>query len=312
MRLDSIVTGSVNFVVLGDQGIASSFGKKGTETDLTLYDKKESNVIRTWVAPNGFPEKIQPLFQAINLSEFAILHVTSLDKFAGEQIVALDVLDKKIGILSHSYDVDENILNTMIRGTVVENYTIAEPGKLRDAMSKLKPISNEGKTKIVIDHCFDVKGVGTVVLGKVTSGTVMQYDSLKLLPSGVEVMVKSIQMHDDPVDQATCPARVGLSLKGVKPDDVGRGDMLCGEDVMKVTDMLELDFAKTPYYKGEISEGQMCLVSTGLKITAGKFSSVSPLRIKLDKPVVCDSNEVGVVLKPESSSIRILGSGKIK
>ena len=95
--------GSINFVVLGDQGIANNFGKKGTETDLTLYDKKESNVIRTWVVPNGFPEKIQPLFQAINLSEFAILHVTSLDKFAGEQIVALDVLGKEIGILSHSH-----------------------------------------------------------------------------------------------------------------------------------------------------------------------------------------------------------------
>ena len=59
---------SVNFVVLGEQSIANDFGKKGTETDLTLYDKKESDVIRTWVAPNGFPEKIQPLFQAINLA----------------------------------------------------------------------------------------------------------------------------------------------------------------------------------------------------------------------------------------------------
>ncbi len=31
---------SVNFVVLGKQDIAAEFGKKGTETDLTLYDRK--------------------------------------------------------------------------------------------------------------------------------------------------------------------------------------------------------------------------------------------------------------------------------
>ena len=62
---------SVNFVVLGKQDVVSDFGKKGTETDLTLYDRKESDIIKTWVIPNGFPDKIQPLFQAINLAEYA-------------------------------------------------------------------------------------------------------------------------------------------------------------------------------------------------------------------------------------------------
>ena len=31
---------SINFVVLGKQDVASEFGKKGTESDLTLYDRK--------------------------------------------------------------------------------------------------------------------------------------------------------------------------------------------------------------------------------------------------------------------------------
>jgi len=51
---------SVNFVVLGKQDIASEFGKKGTETDLTLYDRKESDVIKTWVTPSGFPGTAKP------------------------------------------------------------------------------------------------------------------------------------------------------------------------------------------------------------------------------------------------------------
>ena len=72
---------SINFVILGKQDLASEFGKKGTESDLTLYDRKESDIIKTWVIPNGFPEKIQPLFQAINLAEYVIFHVDKLDKF---------------------------------------------------------------------------------------------------------------------------------------------------------------------------------------------------------------------------------------
>ena len=70
---------SVNFVVLGEQTIANDFGKKGTVTDLTVYDRKESDIIRTWVVPNGFPEKIQPLLQAINIAEYVIFYVASLD-----------------------------------------------------------------------------------------------------------------------------------------------------------------------------------------------------------------------------------------
>ena len=170
---------SINFVVLGKQDIASDFGKKGTATDLTLYDRKESDVIKTWVTPSGFPDKIQPLFQAINLAEYVIFHVDKLDKFTGEQIIALDSLKKEKGIISHTFDVDESKLDAMIKGTVVEKYIKVDQDKIKEEMDKLEPISNDGPSEMVIDHCFDVKGVGTVILGKVTNGKVKQYDNLK-------------------------------------------------------------------------------------------------------------------------------------
>ena len=301
---------SANFVLLGEQTIASDFGKKGTVTDLTLYDKKESDVIRTWVVPNGFPEKIQPLLQAINLAEYVIIYVNNLDRFTGEQIIALDILKKKNGILSFAYEVDETRLNSMIKGTVLEKYRKVESSKIKEELIKLEPLSQDGKTKVVIDHCFDVKGVGTVALGKVISGTVKQYDKLIVLPSKQEVLVKSIQMHDDPVEEAASPARVGLSLKGVKPEEISRGDILYEDDSLPIKTELELDFSKNPYYKGEITENQMCLINVGLQIKAAKFSSVNPIKLKLDKPVVID-NDVVVILKPESETIRILGSGNL-
>ncbi|MGB1429643.1 MAG: EF-Tu/IF-2/RF-3 family GTPase, partial [Nitrosopumilus sp.] len=252
---------SINFVVLGKQGIASEFGKKGTESDLTLYDRKESDIIKTWVIPNGFPEKIQPLFQAINLAEYVIFHVDKLDKFTGEQIIALDSLKKEKGILSHTFDVDESKLNMMIKGTVVENYTRVEQDKIKEEMNTLEPITNDNPAELLIDHCFDVKGVGTVILGKVTNGTIKQYDNLKLYPSESDVLIKSIQMHDDPVSESVCPARVGLAVKGAKPDEVGRGDVISVEDAVEIKTEIELDFEKSPFYKSEIAENQGCLVN---------------------------------------------------
>ena len=302
---------SVNFVVLGEQTIANDFGKKGTVTDLTVYDRKESDIIRTWVVPNGFPEKIQPLLQAINIAEYVIFYVASLDRYTGEQIIALDMLNKKNGILSHSYEVDENRLHSMIKGTVLQNYKKIDLSNIKEELVKLPHVSNDGPAQIVIDHSFDVKGVGTVVLGKVLQGTINQYDNLKHLPSGTDVMVKSIQMHDDDVKQAVCPARVGLSLKGIKPDEVGRGDIITSDESFEIKNELEIDFKQSPFYKGEISENQMCLVSVGLQVKAAKFSSISPVKLILDKPVVCRKNEICLLVKPESTSVRVIGSGKI-
>ena len=303
---------SVNFVVLGKQDIASEFGKKGTETDLTLYDRKESDIIKTWVAPNGFPDKIQPLFQAINLAEYVILYVDKLDKFTGEQIIALDSLKKEKGILSHTFDVDESKLDAMIKGTVVENYVKVDQDKIKEEMDKLEPISTDGSSEMVIDHCFDVKGVGTVILGKVTNGKVKQYDNLKLYPAGIDVLIKSIQMHDDPVEESICPARVGLAVKGAKPDEVGRGDVICEEGVVDIKTEIEIDFQKSPFYKSDIAENQGCLVNIGLQIKAAKFTSISPLKLAFEKPIVCKSGQIAIILKPESPTIRILGSGQIK
>ena len=302
---------SINFVVLGEQTIANGFGKKGTVTDLTVYDRKESDIIRTWVVPNGFPEKIQPLLQAINISEYVIFYVASLDRYTGEQILALDMLKKKDGIISHSYEVDENRLNSMIKGTVLQNYKRVNSPDIKEELAKLPPILKDGSVQIVIDHCFDVKGVGTVVLGKVLQGTVNQYDNLVHLPSGANVMVKSIQMHDDDVKQAVCPARVGLSLKGIKPDEVGRGDIITSDKSLEVKSEIEVDFEQSPFYKGEISKNQMCLVSVGLQIKAAKFLSVSPVKLTLDKPIICRKNDICLLIKPESTTIRVIGSGKI-
>lgn len=302
---------SINFTLLADESLAKDFGKKGTSTDITIYDKKESDVLRTWTIPTSFPDKIQSLFQAINMGEYVVFHVTKLDKFTGEQIIALDMLGKKQGILSHSFDVDKNTLLSMIKGTVVEQYKMVEPENLKKEIDLLEPISKDGPTTIVIDHCFDVKGVGTVILGKITQGKLKVYENLKLLPKGSDVVVKSIQMHDDSVGDAVCPARVGLAVKGASPDDVKRGDVLGMADKMLISQEIEIDYMQSKFFKDQIAENQMFLVSIGLQIRPVKIVSLNPMKLSLDKPTVYEKGDTCVILKPESASIRIVGSGKI-
>ena len=119
-------------------------------------------------------------------------------------------------------------------------------------------------------------------------------------------------MHDDDVKESVSPGRVGLSLKNIKPEDVSRGDILSADESIKTVNELSLDFKQNKFYKNNISENEMCLVSVGMQIKAGKFQSVSPVKLILDKPITILPHDTCVLLKPESQSIRIIGSGKIQ
>ena len=339
---------SVNFCVLGRKETAAGFGRAGTSSDITIHDKKARDVVRTWVVATGFPEKIPPLFQAISMSEYVIFHVDALDRFTGEQIVALDTLGRRDGILCHTYEVDEGRLDSMIRGTVVENYRRVDASELAQAVDALPPLAEDPSAgakeargrpaEVAIDHSFDVKGVGAVILGRVTSGSISQYDTLTLHPSGSETLVKSIQMHDDPVGTASYPARVGLAVKGPKPEDVRRGYILsaAGNDALVDSTDLALDYTPNRFYKAGLSEKQGCIVSVGLQARAATVSGVScdgghggsvgddggdggghnhsgPCKISLSlaKPVTYHYGDTAVVLRPEAEPIRIAGSGRI-
>ena len=83
---------SINFVIVGDRQIAGELGKKGTTTDISIYDRKTQDAIYTWSTAMTFPDKIQSLMQTVNIGEYAMVNVTKVDKYLGEQILALDAV----------------------------------------------------------------------------------------------------------------------------------------------------------------------------------------------------------------------------
>ena len=83
------------------------------------------------------------------------------------------------------------------------------------------------------------------------------------------------------------------------------------DDSLEVKTELMINFNQSPFYKGEISENQMCLLNVGLQIKAAKISSMSPFKLTLEKQIIYKKNDICVVIKPESTTVRIIGSGKI-
>jgi selenocysteine-specific elongation factor len=84
--------------------------------------------------------------------------------------------------------------------------------------------------RLHIDRAFTIKGAGTVVTGTLWSGSVGRGDELVVLPQALEVRVRSVQVHDRPVERAAAGQRVALNLVGVEVGDLARGDVVTGRD----------------------------------------------------------------------------------
>ncbi len=312
---------------MGDTSIASNLGKKGTSTDISIYDKKTNDQIFSYCYPNTYPEKLQSLLQSIAISEYAILNITRLDSFLGEQILALDIFNLKRGFILYSFEVDIEKVKNIIRKTNLSSFQIVDSlEQLKKHLSDLKPVEygeNElprsdtattttSSVYIPIDHVFDVKGVGTVVLGSIKQGEIKTYDELEINPLNKPVVIKSIQMHDDPVSHSKKLARVGLAIKGVSAKDVSRGDIITSPGLSKIiSDSFQIKFNKNPFFKEDIIETQNYMISVGLQIRTVKIKKIgdNEIVITLEKPIAYIKNNLCVVFSPDSKTMRIMGYG---
>jgi selenocysteine-specific translation elongation factor len=320
---------SFNFVLLGDTTIANELGKKGTSSDITIYDRKTNDKIISYCFPNTYPEKLQPLLQSIAMSNYAIINISKLDSFLGEQLIAADIFGIKDGFILYGYEIDVEKVRNIIKNTGLSSFQILDSLELlknsiaemesktetetdTDLKDKVVESLQPPEACVVVDHVFDVKGVGTVVLGTVKHGEIKTYDELVLSPSNKTVVIKSIQMHDDPVNNSKKNSRVGLAIKGASAKDISRGDVITSPGFAKIaaTDF-QLKFIPNPYFKEEISETQNYMMSVGLQIRTVKIKVIpdSILSISFEKPLAFVQNDLCILFKPDSKSMRIMGHG---
>jgi selenocysteine-specific elongation factor len=102
--------------------------------------------------------------------------------------------------------------------------------ELRDALGRaadsVQHMRADKPTRLYVDRSFSVSGFGTVVTGTLWSGSIGGGDQLRLEPSGRDVRVRSVQVHDRDVERAEPGQRVAVSIPGVDRGEVTRGEAL--------------------------------------------------------------------------------------
>jgi len=281
----------------GKTTLAGKLGKKGSVTDITMYDYAKNDRVLTTIDATGYPASVKSLLTALNLSDIALLCIPpqGLDPLAAECIIALDLLGYRHGVivqtkadLSYPLAIEEmrEKLRKITKGTALENWQYHTVSTTSfEGMEELKELIfsmgdkvdaeqrnlDSLPARVVIDQSFNVTGIGCVVLGVVSQGTIHAKDKLVAYPAKKELEIRSIQMHDVDVKTAPAGARVGLALKGVQSKDIDRGFVLSAQEDV-VTD-LALECTLSQLAK-EVSVGDMLHLYAGLQSSPVKIRSI--------------------------------------
>ncbi|MBI2173339.1 MAG: hypothetical protein HYT73_04015 [Candidatus Aenigmarchaeota archaeon] len=306
----------ITVAVLGDVDIMKELGKGGTTNDIEMRNLRTPGGVFTFVAPvsdrrNIISPKIQVMAQAAAMADVHVISAVSLTPSVGEAIILLDEMRSQRGFFiapSHMHDALRNIS----RETSLKDYGLVSSAQ--ELAEKLSGISverdPEGSLLVPVDNCFDVRGVGTVVLGLVKRGTLKQYDKLMLYPSGKEISVKSIQCQDVDVKSAGPGSRVGLAIKGAGVEDVSRGCVISGGK-MEVSGNLAMDFSRNSHSKHALAENKAVICVVGLQAVSGKITCMSPFSVSLEGSVAYERGGRCLVVSQDRMP-RIVGSGVIK
>jgi selenocysteine-specific translation elongation factor len=371
---------NLTVAVLGPPEFAKELGKKGTTSDITLYNLKRGTDSVTFIEPTRYPEKIAPLFFAVSTADRAIMVVDEVNASFGETVLMLQCAGVAKGHLILRNYLTRDQLMPLIRGTVLEEYEVFEGNLsgLRDILldeaagrvsgpggalypgaaavpaqggspgGSAKPGSATGAGHagnpggsgapgmgpvplpgglpgrsgrscvgtVPVDHFFNVRGIGTVVLGVVASGEIHTHNALQVLPLAKQVQVRSIQKLDDDAEVAYSGDRVGIALKGIEADELDRGYVLSSDPGIRTTDLISGRLELVKYWKLPMKGGMAVHVGHWMQFLPGKVEMVEDrdgdgrphVTIRLDRGIVHPPCARAVLHYLEGGKLRVMGT----
>ncbi len=316
--------GNLTVAVVGSPDYAKNLGKRSTASDMTFFDIKRDDSTVTFVEPTKYPERLSTLFHVLAMADAALVVVDQVSPALGETIVMLDCIGMRRGwLLLRNYITPEQVA-PLLKGTALEGYAQVEDDhtalremflKEADAVGSEEP---EGGScgSVPIDHHFDVKGVGTVVLGHVADGHILRHDRVRVLPGDKEAEIRSIQKHDDDYDWAVRGDRVGLALKGAPAEELDRGMVLTTDKAVIVRTELKGEVRVVKYWPTPIAKGAVLHIGHWLQFVPARVEDVAAegdsrrpvLTLHLQKGLAFKPGSKGVVTQLEGTKLRVVGT----
>jgi selenocysteine-specific translation elongation factor len=264
----------------------SSVAKKSEAEGIAVYTRAEGGRRYAFLDTADYPERVQGYSRIASLVDHALYFFPKSGRLSppdGELAILLGAFGLPGTLeLIDGVSTPESA-TAVLRGTAVSSYKADErqAGSSSMDLSHATPRADfpQGRTMIYVDRVFTVRGVGTVALGFVLSGRVSIHDQLRPIPGPDDIRadVKGIQVNDVDFDSAGRGIRVGLSLRGVEPDDLEKSHWL-DDGASTLSASPAFDLAKSPYYRQEVAGRDLHVQLPGemvpARITASEDASV--------------------------------------
>jgi selenocysteine-specific elongation factor len=102
--------------------------------------------------------------------------------------------------------------------------------KLLDALAiqlaRAQPQRDICKPRLFIDRVFTLRGIGTVVTGTLTGGSLRRGQQIVVYPGNLETRIRSIQSHGHELEVAQPGMRTAINLPDLRVDQIKRGDVV--------------------------------------------------------------------------------------
>ena len=128
--------------------------------------------------------------------------------------------------------------------------------------------------RLPIDRVFALAGAGTVVTGSTWSGTVEAGASVRLLPLGREVRVRSIEVHGEETDRAAPGRRTALALVGADKEELERGHVALTGAGWAPTTALDVALELLPSVRRPLAARTRIRVHLGTAEVLGRVAQV--------------------------------------
>jgi selenocysteine-specific elongation factor len=162
----------------------------------------------------------------------------------------------------------------------------------------------DGLARLYVDRVFTLRGIGTVATGTLWSGAVAVGDLLGVEPGGAEARVRSVQVHDAPVERAEAGQRVALGLTGIERRQLRRGVALVEPGAFPVSYRLDVTLEEIT----AIPDGAALVVHHGTGRVPARLHRIGEhgAQLRLSEPVVAARGD-RLVLRGETT----LGGGRV-
>ncbi|XP_071375115.1 selenocysteine-specific elongation factor isoform X1 [Centroberyx affinis] len=110
----------------------------------------------------------------------------------------------------------------------------------------------EGDLLMAVDHCFSIRGQGTVMTGTILQGSLAINDTVEIPALKVTKKVKSVQMFRKPVLGALQGDRVGVCVTQFDPKLLERG-VVCTPGSLRTLYAALISVRKIGYFRGSLS-----------------------------------------------------------